>query len=150
LAIVNASDLVALGGGGGGGRLLDRQIFNSSGTWTKPADYAGNVALGEATQVVVYLIGAGAGGNAGATGGFPSAGGAGGGLTISSLAVSVLGATETVTLGAGGAGGPTGGLGSAGGNSVFGTYCAAGGGEASVSTSVGGLGGVGVLTGAGG
>jgi hypothetical protein len=80
------------------GRLIDLQIFTSSGTWTKPSGTNG---------AWVRCVGPGGGGGAADTGsagnGSEAAGGGAGGY-IEEYITSGLGATETVTIGTGGAG----------------------------------------------
>lgn len=96
------------------------QTFSAAGTatWTKPA--TGTVAL-------IQVWGAGGGGGSNATAG--AAGGGGGGAYVERVvAVSALGATETVTVGAGGASRAIAAAGHVGGNSSFGSHVTAYGG----------------------
>lgn len=100
----------------------DVQIFNSSGTWTKPS--------GGQTMAIIECIGGGGGG-----GGSKGGGGGGGGYARLLVALSSLGSTVSVTVGSGGtAGGP-------GGTSSFGTWLHAYGGGAGYPNSSGGGGG---------
>ena len=123
----------------------DREIFTATGTFTK----SGLPAY--ATHITVHVWGAGGGGGAGNTStpsrGYPAGGG---GYSMERLAVSALGATETVTIGAGGAGGGSSGIsGSGGGTSSFGAFCSASGGagggagQAGASALAGSAGGYG-------
>jgi hypothetical protein len=130
----------ALGGGGGG--AVDRQTFNSSGTWNKPA--SGNIAL-------IQCWGAGGSGAKHSTVTEEAGGGGGGGYTERLVLLSSLGATETVTVGAGGAGVSGTADGNAGGNTTFGAHLTAyGGGAGSQSTTNAAGGGGGGAIGAGG
>lgn len=97
---------------------VDKQIFTSSNTWTKPSGV---------TTVQVVVIGAGGGGGSGVNGGGVNdasggTGGGGGGVKIATFNASDLGSTETVTVGAGG------GVSTGGGSSSFGTWLTAYGG----------------------
>lgn len=123
--MANLEALVPLGGGM---KLLDRQVFTGSGTWTKPADYAGNVAAGAGKLWLARVIGSGASGSGGSVAS-PGAGGPGGGYTIDWGAISLAGATETVTVGASVAG-ALGVVGLPGNPSSFGALVVAGGGGA--------------------
>lgn len=96
---------------GGPANAVDVQSFTSSGTWNKPS--SGLIAL-----VRVW----GGGGGGGSTAGSDSPGGGGGGFVDGWFALSVLGATEIVTIGAGGAGSIGVGAGNNGGNSTFGSH----------------------------
>jgi len=118
----------------GGAQLLDRQVFNSSGTWTKPTDYAGNTASGAGKFAVITCIGGGASGEAGSFGGNGKGGGPGG-KTVETVAISLLSSTETVTVGAGGAASAI-----AGGDSSLGTWARAGGGKVATGSTNGGVG----------
>ena len=100
--------------------LQSQQVFESSGTYTKPAGIK---------RVKVYVTGGGGGG----AGGNPNwnnggAGGAGG-TAIEIIDVSNV-STVAVTVGVGGANsGHNGGNANGGGTSSFGSYCSAAGGH---------------------
>lgn len=114
--------------------------YNSSDTWTKPANL---------DYIIVELWGGGGGGASAGSSGDPSGGG-GGGYNTKLLLESQLGATETITIGAGGAGGaPVGNNGSDGGTTSFGSHLSAyggGGGSAGGSGEAGGGGGGGTTS----
>lgn len=101
------------------GQLTDRQVFDASGTWTKPG--TGTVALIQAW---------GAGGSGGRGGAAHGGGGGGGGAYIEKLvAVASLSAAVTVTIGAGGVAISADDTdGNVGGDTTFGAYLAAYGG----------------------
>lgn len=103
------------------GQLTDRQQFDSSGTWTKPA--TGTVAL-------IQAWGAGASGGRG--GAAHGGGGGGGGAYIERLiALASLSASVTITVGAGGTAQTSDDTdGNAGGDTTFGSYLSAYGGGA--------------------
>jgi len=104
----------------------DRQEFNGSGTWNKPA--VGTVAF------IQCWGGGGSGGRAGAGDG--GGGGAGGAYAERWMALSALGSSETVTIGAGGAAQTVDNTnGNVGGNTTFGSHLAAGGGGAGSGTA---------------
>lgn len=118
-----------------GGGLKSVQVFNASGTWTKPA----GIAL-----VKVFVTGGGGGGGDGSTTNYVSAGGGGGGTAIKYVDVSAV-SSLTVTIGAAGAGGAGGGSGGNGGTSSFGALCSAtggtgGGANFSTTSASGGIG----------
>lgn len=151
-SIAVASDVTALAPGAA---LQDKQIFTSSGTWTKPA--------GSPVSTRIICIGAGGGGGGGAdlasgTGMSGGAGGGSGGLIDALMDTSSLGATETVTLGSGGSAGTAGvtsagGTGGVGGNTTFGGWITAyggGGGAGGQSGAVSGGGGSGGTNSVGG
>lgn len=120
-------------------KFVDRQSFDASGTWTKPA--SGTVALIECWG--------GGGGGGGATDSAGEAGGGGGGAYAHRLApISALGATETVTIGAGGTG-VAANSGNVGGTTTFGSLLSAfggGGGAGASSSGAGGGGGGGSIS----
>jgi hypothetical protein len=106
----------------------DRQVFTSSGSWTKPAGLK---------FIVVHCIGAGggSGGSPGAGSGQAESGGGGGGAYSSEkILASALSSSETVTIGAAGTAGTHTTSGGNGGDTTFGTsaFLTAGGGSGSV------------------
>jgi hypothetical protein len=103
----------------------DTQTFDTSGTWTKPAGYSAS------SLVHVQVWGGGASGARSGTSGQNASGGAGGSYSSAWVALSLLGATETITIGAGGAS-RTGSnqAGATGGSSSVGSVLAAAGGIA--------------------
>ncbi len=99
------------------------QVFNTSGTWTKPAS---------GTFATIECWGGGGGAGPGS-----SAGGGGGGYNTRTVALSTLPSSVTVTIGTGGAGVSAGN----GGNSGFGTYVYAYGGGGAGANGRGAIGG---------
>lgn len=106
----------------------DVQTFTGSGTWSKPA--AGTFAI-------ITCIG---GGSGGAGGGKNTAGNGGfaGGISVQTLPLSILGATESVTIGGGGSGGAgstvaSSNPGGTGGQTSFGSWLRAAGGTSSAA-----------------
>ena len=110
------------------GVTSDRQVFNASGTWTKPSS---------GTYVNVQIWGSGGGGGGSGTSNNSKAGGAGGGYSSTTFLLSDLSAVSTVsvTINAGGTGNT--GSGTAGGAITFGSYLTHTGGGVSSVFSVG-------------
>jgi hypothetical protein len=130
---------------GGALRLLDRRIYTANGTWTKPADNAGNILAGVGKIVRVRVIGGGGGGLRNFYAYYSNqtwqCGGCGGGMSEMDFDISQLAASVSTTVGVGG----TGSTGievpnaNKGGTSSFGTYLYAEGGEggkSAVSSSI--------------
>lgn len=111
----------------------NRQVFTSSGTWTKPSGYSAD------TPVIIEVWGGGGGGSSNASGG----GGGGGAYSQVIVNMGSLGATETITVGTGGA---TGFNGVTGGTSSFGSLLSAFGGAGGLDSGNGGGGGGGALS----
>lgn len=125
------------------GAMTDRQIFDASGTWTKPAG---------ATVAFIQAWGAGGSGGRGGSGD-GGGGGGGGGYTEKWMAVASLSAAVSVTIGAGGASITADDTdGATGGDSTFGAYLSAFGGAGGNGDNAGdnGGGGGGGVSGAGG
>lgn len=113
-------------------RLLQKDIFTASGTWTKPAG---------CTAVEVFAVGGGGGGGGAASSaaGTPSAAAAGGayaGDFCYSLFLNNV-VDETITVGAGGTGGAAGSSGNGGTNSSYGSRLLAKGGTFGFGSSAG-------------
>lgn len=119
---IDSSDLVFTAFTSGGGTPPNKQLFTSSGTWTKPD------GLARIKVTVVGGGGAGGGSAAIAAGESSMAGGGGaGGTAIKWIEAASLAATVAVTIGAGGT--PVaGGTGGTGGTSSFGSHASATGG----------------------
>lgn len=124
------------GAASGGGGPTGIQVFNTSGTWTKPAGV---------TKVIIKVQGGGGGGG----GSVPSesgSGGGGGGYCEKFIDVTAI-ASETVTVGGGGAGGIggpfVGGSGANGGTSSFGAHCTGNSGTKGLYSTISDLGGAG-------
>jgi hypothetical protein len=119
-----------------GGSISDQQVFDASGTWSKPA--SGTFVL------VECWAGGGSGGRASDGGG---GGGGGGAYTSFTSSLTALGATETVTIGAGGAAkSGTNQVGDVGGTTTFGSLLAAYGGSGGKIGNGGGGGGGGAFS----
>lgn len=127
---------------------ISRQVFTSSGTWTKPA------GLNPEALVIVELWGGGGGGgrgNNGGSAGHGGGGGGGGGYACQYFRAADLPSSVSVVVGAGGAA-AAGTLtpGDPGGASSFGSLTAFGGGGGGGGNSPGGGGGGGGQLSAGG
>lgn len=108
--------------------LQSIQVFETSGTWTKPAGI---------TNVIVWIIGGGGGGGGadgvGAGNESDAGGGGAGGVSMTFVDVTLT-ASESVTIGAGGLGGTVGiSDGSPGGTSSFGSIISATGGGGGIN-----------------
>jgi len=114
-----------------GGAAPTVAVFNSSGTWNKPADCKG-------IKVTVVGGGGGGGGCGGSSGGAAGGGGGAGGGAVKFIDVAAVNSV-TVTVGAGGAGSNQNNLNTvagSGGTSSFGAYASAtGGGGGSCGSS---------------
>jgi hypothetical protein len=122
-------------------REVNRQVFTSSSTWTKPT-----------TGQTMALVEAWGGGGGGARDPDGAGGGGGGAYIRKIIALASVSASVSVSVGSGGSGFTGESPGGNGGNSSFGSYLTAygGGGGGRDSTSSGGDGGSGGgLTGAG-
>ena len=121
--------LSAAAGVGAGGPI--KEVFTSSGTWTKPSGYADD------HPVLVRAWGAGGGGSRKSSS-LDASGGGGGGYIEYTFRMADLPSSVTVTIGAAGAG-RTGssGDGGVGGNSTFGALLTAYGGGGG-GTAIGG------------
>lgn len=109
----------------GGGRLLNVQVFNASGLYTRTTG---------ATKGIVHVVGGGGGGGgARSTGAGYLAGGAGGGAGGFASGFITLPVSQNVVIGAGGAGGVNTGDAGNGGTSSFGSISATGGGAGASS-----------------
>jgi hypothetical protein len=106
------------------GIAYDRQVFNSSGTWTKPAS---------GTICIVQIWGAGGGGASASNG--RGAGGGGGYSCVAFPLSNLTGvSTVTITMGAGGTG-TNNATGGTGGSTTFGTYITHVGGGGGTNTT---------------
>jgi len=100
------------------GNFKSTQVFNSTGTWTRPAGI---------TTIKVYVTGAGGGGGAPGTTPMSGGGGAAGGTAIENIDVSAI-SSVIATIGIGGTGSSNVNPAPTGGSSSFGTHCSATGG----------------------
>jgi hypothetical protein len=85
-------------GGGGSAGFISREVFETSGTWSKPV-----VADESRHMVLVEIVGAGGSGSSRSTTG-NAGGGGGGGYLNYTLPLSLFDAMEDVVIGAGGVG----------------------------------------------
>ena len=115
-AYVDAQVVAANSGG-----LKSIQVFDASGTWTKPSGI---------DQVLVHVVGGGGAGGSSLGGASVASAGGGGAGGFSQKLIDVTGiASETVTVGAGGTPGAAGNnAGGNGGDTTFGAHCTGGGG----------------------
>lgn len=101
-----------------GAKAADQQVFNASGTWSKPSGF------GAKAMVLIQTWAGGGGASRGAVN--VANGGAGGAYKERWILLSSLGATETVTVGAAGVGRTVStGVGTNGGNTTFGSWVTA-------------------------
>lgn len=134
LLAYDGADLRVLGRGGaaaGGAQVIDRQVFNASGSWVKPPDADPD------REVVVRLWGGGGGGTA-ANNGNSGSGGQGAGYMEWRGRLGDLPSSVSVIVGAGGPGAVGGAAASNGGSSSFGALATAQGGLGAVNISSGG------------
>jgi hypothetical protein len=105
-------------------------VFNSTGTWNKPAGYPAE------SRVYIQVWGGGGSGGCGNQTN-RATGGGGGGYAESWTSLSALSSTESVIIGAGGPGRSTVGVGTTGGTSSFGSLISAYGGSGGRGSSTG-------------
>jgi len=119
------------------GQTVSRSVYNSSGTWTRPATPTGK----RISRIAAAAINGGQGGNGPPSQNSDGAeGGLGGGYTLKAFVDGDVPSSVGVTVGAGGTGAGTGAIGAAGGTSSFGTLVIGKNGVANVLTAQGAIG----------